>query len=330
MIDSFKKDKNHKDTINKLNEIYRNLYWIFNYEAQNIPGLIDKKLWEKVEYNPVLFFKEVEDKILLERLQDKSFCELISNVYQEYKEYLNSQSTWMDLKYKKEKKKYIAYFSAEYGFHESLPVYSGGLGILAGDHCSSASDLGLNFIGIGLLYKSGYFQQKIDQNGYQKSFYPKYDFENLPVQLVKKNDKPLIITVQINGRDVNIQIWELSLGRIKLYFLDTDRNDNNENDRNITAQLYCSDRHMRISQEIILGIGGVRAIRKLNLNPAVWHLNEGHSAFIILELASEIMNERKVSFKGALEYVKKKIVFTTHTPVKEGNEAFFFINKKIF
>ncbi len=311
--------------IETLNKVFKNLWWIWNPKARQIPKIINEQLWEKVNHNPVEFFKEVSCKTLIEKLRVYPLNEIVKDIEKEYYEYLNCDNTFIDNNYKEYKNKLIAYFSAEYGFHESFPIYSGGLGVLSGDHCAAASELGLNFVAVGLLYKEGYFQQRINPQGEQEAIYPTYNFKDFPLTLVRDEDgDPIYVAVEFPGRTVYAQIWELKVGRNKNYYLDTDIEKNNETDRKITYQLYGGDRETRISQELILGVGGVRALRKLKLNPEVWHLNEGHSAFLILERIREIMNENKIGFNEAIDIVKRNIVFTTHTPVKAGNEAFSF------
>lgn len=309
--------------IQYLNTLYQNLYWSFNHEAKQIPCLIDNKLWEEVNYNPILFLDKIGKDKLNTRIKEKEIHDLIIETYNKYQDYLNSTSTWLLQKHKDKKEHLVAYFSAEYGFHESFPIYSGGLGILSGDHLCSASDLGLNFIGVGLLYKQGYVEQKIDHQGIQQAEYPFHELNNFPVKEVKDdNGDNLIISVSIKDKEVYFQVWEVCIGRIRLYLLDTDIDKNNETDRALTAQLYGGGREMRISQEIILGMGGVKALKKMNFVPSVWHLNEGHSAFILLELAHDLIKTENCSLEKALQEIKKKVVFTTHTPVKAGNESF--------
>ncbi|MEJ2053444.1 MAG: alpha-glucan family phosphorylase, partial [Calditrichaceae bacterium] len=218
----------------------------------------------------------------------------------------------------------IAYFSAEYGLHESLPNYAGGLGILAGDHCKSASDLGLPFVAVGLLYKHAYFNQTINEKGEQEEYYTQLDYENLPMTLVtNEQGQPLLVSVRLIDREVYIKIWEVRIGRISLYLLDTTVDQNSEEDKAIIHSLYGGSRDTRIQQEIILGIGGLRALRKIGINPSVFHMNEGHSVFLALERLFELMNEG-MNFKMALELVRSTTLFTTHTPIPAGNEAFEF------
>ncbi|MDD5066174.1 MAG: alpha-glucan family phosphorylase [bacterium] len=315
------------DKIDCLKDIFHNLYWTFHPEAETILRNIDLDLFEKAGQNPIVFLKEINWRKMAGKLQDSEISSLIRKVKNDFHEYLLDRKTWIDLKYPHARKKAIAYFSAEFGFHKSLPIYSGGLGILAGDHCCGASDLGLDLTGVGLLYKEGYVDQKVNRNGDQITVYPGYNFRDFPLRLIRNvHNEPLLIYLDFPGRRVYFQIWELAVGRIKLYLLDTDVDHNFEEDRRITSRLYGGDREMRISQEIVLGMGGVRALRKLDIHPSVWHINEGHSAFILLELAGEIMEKGKggTSLLQALRKVRKKVVFTTHTPVKAGNETFAF------
>ena len=208
--------------------------------------------------------------------------------------------------------------------HESLPNYAGGLGILAGDHCKTASDLGLPFVAIGLYYQHAYFSQTINVNGEQEEYYSEIDHDNLPLTLVTDhNNKPLLVSVRLIDREVYIKIWRVQVGRISLYLLDTTVDQNSEEDKEIIHSLYGGSRDTRIQQEIILGIGGLRALRKMGINPSVFHMNEGHSAFLALERLFELMNDG-MNFKMALEFVRSTTLFTTHTPIPAGNEAFEF------
>lgn len=319
-------DINTENILNKidtLKQIYSNLYWTFNPKAKQILSLMDKDLFESFGHNPLTFFKEIPLKKLVEKLEDNKITGLIESLHKEFENYLKEKNTWLNLNYPEHRGKLIVYFSAEYGFHSSLPIYSGGLGVLAGDHCCGASDLGLNFVGIGLLYKQGYVDQKIDRQGKQISHFPFHDYNNYPIKIIKdKEGEVLFLEIDFPKRKVYFQVWELKVGRINLYLLDTDIDQNAEEDREITFQLYGGNRERRISQEILLGIGGIKTLRALHLSPSVYHINEGHSAFIILELAKEIIEKEKLSFKEALLKVKEKVIFTTHTPVKAGNESF--------
>ena len=216
----------------------------------------------------------------------------------------------------------VAYFSAEFGFHESIPNYSGGLGILSGDHCKSASDLDLNFVAIGLLYRHGYFRQEIDKDGIQHAVSLNQNFHHLPIREVQRDDRTLLVAVRILDRDVYASLWELHVGRVSLYLLDTDIPENKAEDRLITAELYGGDLEMRMRQEIVLGIGGVNALSALGIEPEVFHMNEGHSAFLALERIRRLVTEKKLDFYSALQVVASANVFTTHTPVPAGNDSF--------
>src|SRR5207302_7634099 len=216
----------------------------------------------------------------------------------------------------------VAYFSAEFGFHESIPNYAGGLGILSGDHCKSASDFDLNFVAIGLLYRHGYFRQEIDKDGIQHAVSLNQNFHHLPIREVRSDDRALLLTVRILDRDVYARVWELQVGRVKLYLLDTDIPENNAEDRLITAELYGGDLEMRMRQELILGIGGVKALSALDIEPDVFHMNEGHSAFLALERIRRNVVEKELDFYSALQVVAAANIFTTHTPVPAGNDSF--------
>jgi starch phosphorylase len=254
--------------------------------------------------------------------QDKAFLRELKQVHDAFKKYLERQDTYGKTGPGNAIKKPVAYFSAEFGFHESLPNYSGGLGILAGDHCKSASDLDLNFVAIGLLYRHGYFRQEIDKEGLQHAVNLNQNFHHLPIREVQREGTTLLVSVRILERNVFAKIWELHVGRINLYLLDTDTPENNAEDRLITAELYGGDLEMRMRQEIILGIGGVKVLSALGIEAQVFHMNEGHSAFLALERIRLKVVEKKLDFYSALQVVAAANVFTTHTPVPAGNDSF--------
>ena len=236
---------------------------------------------------------------------------------------MNSKDTWFNKKYPNNKNDLIAYFSAEYGLDEVVPIYSGGLGILSGDHLKSASDLGLPFVAVGLLYKNGYFHQKINSKGEQCSEYHNIDLYNLPILPVKdKMDDDIIIDIELGERTLHLKLWQINVGRVKLYLMDSDIEQNDEDLRNITLRLYGGDKEMRIRQEIVLGMAGVQVLQKLGLKPTLYHMNEGHSSFLTLQLIYNIMQEKQVSFEIAKEMATVETVFTTHTPVPAGNDIF--------
>ena len=305
----------------RLPELAYNLWWSWNSEAQSLFEQIDAAHWRQ-HHNPVKLLRE-RGAALRPLARDYAFAAIYDELMIAFDEYMHAAGTWYAQAYPAYLKNPIAYFCAEFGFHESLPTYCGGLGILAGDHTKSASDLDLPFIGVGLLYKNGYFTQRLDAKGNQLAEYPNLDFAKLPVlPLRRRNGKPLQIAVELPGRQVFAQCWLVNVGRAQLLLLDADIGRNKPHDRKITARLYGGDRDTRIAQEIILGMGGVRALRALGIAPAVWHLNEGHAAFVLFERIAELMQKQKLDFDRAAEVVAANTVFTTHTPVAAGNEAF--------
>lgn len=310
--------------INKLSIIANNLWWAWNTEYLRLFKYIDIDLWEMVGKNPVKFLKQVSQEKLEQAAQNQELLKKYDKVVNDFEGYMSSKNTWFSKKYPANKENLIAYFSAEYGLDETIPIYSGGLGILSGDHLKSASDLGLPFVAIGLLYKNGYFQQKINKYGNQENIYNNLDLDNLPI-LPVKNDKneDLIIDVKLPRKKLYLKVWQINVGRIKLYLLDSDIEQNADKEyKEITLKLYGGDQEMRIRQEIVLGMAGVRLLKKLGLQPTVYHMNEGHSAFLILELIKDLMEDKQVSFQIAREIATAKTIFTTHTPVPAGNDIF--------
>ena len=310
--------------IGKLSEIANNLWWSWNTEFLRLFKIIDRDLWETCEKNPVKFLKRVSQDRLEAVVENTDFLREYDRLAKEFDDYVTSKNTWFSNKYPENKKDLIAYFSAEYGLDQTIPIYSGGLGILSGDHLKSASDLGIPLVAVGLLYKNGYFHQKINGNGEQETEYNNIELSNLPINPVKdENGEELKIYVKFEKRKVYLKVWQINVGRIKLYLLDSDIDENIPEDREVTLRLYGGDQEMRIKQEIILGMGGTNLLtRALGLNPTVYHMNEGHSAFLILELIKNIIKEKKVSFEVAKDIASSKTVFTTHTPVPAGNDIF--------
>ena len=310
--------------IGKLSEIANNLWWSWNTEFLRLFKIIDRDLWETCEKNPVKFLKRVSQDRLEAVVENTDFLREYDRLAKEFDDYITSKNTWFSNKYPENKKDLIAYFSAEYGLDQTIPIYSGGLGILSGDHLKSASDLGIPLVAVGLLYKNGYFHQKINGNGEQETEYNNIELSNLPINPVKdENGEELKIYVKFEKRKVYLKVWQINVGRIKLYLLDSDIDENTPKDREVTLRLYGGDQEMRIKQEIILGMGGTNLLtRALGLNPTVYHMNEGHSAFLILELIKNIIKEKKVSFEVAKDIASSKTVFTTHTPVPAGNDIF--------
>mgnify|MGYP000065495652 FL=1 len=310
--------------IEKLSEISNNLWWSWNTEFLRLFKTIDNDLWETCEKNPVKFLKQVSQERLEAVSKNVEFLKEYDKLARQFEDYMNSKNTWFANNYPENKNDLIAYFSAEYGLDRTIPIYSGGLGILSGDHLKSASDLGIPLVAVGLLYKNGYFHQKINGYGDQETEYINIELSNLPINPVKdKNGEDLIIYVKFPKRRLYLKVWQINVGRIKLYLLDSDIEKNNPEDRDVTLRLYGGDQEMRIRQEIVLGMGGTNLLtRALGLNPTIYHMNEGHSAFLILELIKNIIRDKQVSFDVARDIASSKTVFTTHTPVPAGNDIF--------
>jgi len=305
-----------------LREMSFNLWWTWEPSARRLFRLLDPELWNRTNHNPVRMLQLSRQSRLEELSQDKTFLRELKQVFDAFERYLGRKDTYGKTGAASAIKNPVAYFSAEFGFHESIPNYSGGLGILASDHCKSASDLDLNFVAIGLLYRHGYFRQQIDKEGFQQAINLNQNFHHLPIREVRRGDTTLLISVPILDRQVFAKLWELRVGRISVYLLDTDTPENSAEDRLITAELYGGDLEMRMRQEIILGIGGVKALGILGIKPDVFHMNEGHSAFLALERIRLNVVEKKLDFYSALQVVVAANVFTTHTPVPAGNDSF--------
>ncbi len=312
--------------ISRLYELAYNLWWSWHPEARALYRKLDPELWERVGHNPVHFLSEVEPRYLEKAANDPEYLPHYDNILQDFDRYMHprGEETWFSRNYPELVDRTIAYFSAEFGLHEALPIYSGGLGILSGDHCKEASDLGLPFVGVGFLYPQGYFHQRITREGVQEAFYDKLHFSEAPaVPACDANGNEVMISVDLPGRRIHAKVWKLQVGRIALYLMDTDVPPNTPNDRELSARLYGGDREIRISQEIVLGIGGVRALRALGISPAAWHINEGHAAFLNLERCRELVASG-LSFNEAREVVAANSLFTTHTPVPAGNDTFSY------
>lgn len=307
--------------IARLKDLAYNLWFSWNPHAIQLFKRINNQKWEELNHNPVKMMLEVTAEELNKALNDPEYLSLYDKVMGDLDHYMKAD-TWFSRKYPGLTGKTIAYFSAEFGVHESLPVYSGGLGVLAGDHCKAASDIGLPLVGVGLLYKQGYFTQYINREGWQEAHYPFQNYNEMPVKpCIDQKGKEVIIPVDLPGRTVYLKVWEAQVGRIKIYLLDADITLNKTDDRQLTAQLYGGDKDTRISQEIILGIGGVKALRQMNINPVAWHINEGHAAFLCIERLQELV-QSGVPLATAKEAVRASTVFTTHTPVPAGHDVF--------
>ena len=308
--------------INRLEELAFNLWWVWHPEAQRLFKEIDELLWEGSYHNPVVFLRDVDRTRLNAMINDRYFLDKYDRVMREFDRYMNEKDTWFSSNHQDLHEELVAYFSFEFGLHESLMVYAGGLGILSGDHLKQASDLGIPLVAVGFVYTYGYFSQRITEDGWQEAENVPIDFDALPlIRLLDEDGEPIKISIDLPGRKVFARIFELNVGRVKLFLLHTNIPDNNPNDRHLTDMLYISDLELRISQEILLGMGGVRALRALGYTPTAWHMNEGHSAFLTLERATEYI-KTGMTFAEAAEMVKKTNIFTTHTPVPAGNDEF--------
>jgi len=310
-----------QNKITSLNKLSRNLWWSWDTEAKQIFEELSPLLWERNNHNPVELLRHISNNELEARCQFE-YGDKIDQVYARYTAYLNDKNTWAANNAPELVKDPVAYFSAEFGIHESVRIYSGGLGVLAGDHLKSASDLGINFIGITLFYKEGYFRQYLNHDGWQMENYPLQSAENLPIEKVTDaNGEDLIISVNIAQSEVFAQAWRLKVGRATLYLLDTNIAANEPHYRDICCRVYGGDQNMRINQEILLGIGGVKLLDKLGVTPTVYHMNEGHSAFLTLELLAKELAKGSTQ-QEAMATVRSRCVFTTHTPVPAGHDRF--------
>ncbi len=308
--------------INRLGELAYNLWWVWNPEVQALFSLIDKTLWESLDHSPVEFLRQVERPALNAVTNDRYYLDLYDGVLENFDRYMQGEATWFKQNYPDLMDKTIAYFSFEFGLHESLPVYAGGLGVLSGDHLKEASDLGMPIVAVGFVYNQGYFTQRITEDGWQETGGHHLKFEDMSIiRLSDAEGKPLVISVDLPGHRVMARLWQVQVGRVPLYLLDTNVEGNRDADRQLTARLYSNDPEVRISQEILLGVGGVRALRLLGYDPDVWHMNEGHSAFLTLERIEELAKSG-MEFDQAVEKVRCNNVFTTHTPVPAGNDQF--------
>lgn len=311
--------------IDGLRSIAFNLRWCWSHESVELFRRLDRDLWESTGHNPVLLLGTIDQSKVAVAARDDSFLAHLRRVESNLKTYLSADATWFRRTHGDSGElPLIAYFSAEFGLTECLSIFAGGLGILAGDHLKSASDLGVPLVGVGLLYQQGYFRQYLSQSGWQQESYVDNDFHNLPVSMVSYPDgRPVTVEVDLAGQPVHAQVWKVQVGRVSLYLLDTNIAANaRPEDRDLTDQLYGGDRDMRIRQEILLGIGGYRALQQLGLQPTVYHMNEGHSAFLALEHIRQLMGSRGLSFGEARELASASLVFTTHTPVEAGHDYY--------
>jgi glycogen phosphorylase len=305
----------------RLRMLARNLWWTWNPESHHIFKELSPLVWRYSNHNAVAVMNEISDKELEARLHDHEFARRVHTVLEVFESYMSEPSTWAK-RHAAGLKNPVAYFSAEFGLHESLPIYSGGLGILSGDHTKSTSDLGIPFVGIGLFYRQGYFQQKINADGWQEELYPSNNPEHLPLELVRQPEGGrLLNSIEIGHSTVYFQTWTVHIGRVTVYLLDTNLPENDQHFQGLTSTVYGGNIDTRIGQEIILGIGGVRLLQSLGITPSVFHMNEGHSAFLVLELLQQEL-KRGRKREEAEKTVRSKCVFTTHTPVPAGHDRF--------
>ncbi|HSL23818.1 MAG TPA: alpha-glucan family phosphorylase [Vicinamibacterales bacterium] len=308
----------------RLPELAYDLWWSWNYQAREVFRQLDYPLWRQTAHNPVLMLRQIQPELLERAASRPSWLALYDAAIAGLESARAARETWWQSRFGDIPRRPIAYFSAEFALHQSLPIYAGGLGVLAGDHCKEASDLGMPLLGVGFMYPQGYFHQRVSAEGWQQENYERLNWADAPVETaITPEGTPCVIAVPLGNRTVLASVWRVRLGRVKLYLLDTDLEENAPWDRELSARLYGGDRETRIQQEIILGVGGVRVLRAMGSDPGVWHLNEGHAAFVILQRIRELI-EKGESFDAALEEVRGTTVFTTHTPVAAGHDAFPF------
>ena len=302
-------------SLNKLEEIAQNLWWVWDSNAKNLFRQIDKEAWIEASSNPVLLLNILNYEKLVAMGNNVEFIKKVDAVYADFKAYMNVP--------KNTEKPSIAYFSMEYGLTEVLKIYSGGLGVLAGDYLKEASDCNVDLTAVGFLYRYGYFTQSLSVDGQQVPIYEAQNFNNLPLKQVKdKNDQPIVVEVPYPGRTVYAYLWKVSVGRISLYLLDTDNDMNSEYDRSITHQLYGGDWENRMKQELMLGVGGMLALKKLGIEKQVYHCNEGHAALINAQRLIDLIADKNLAFNEALEVIRASSLYTVHTPVPAGHDSF--------
>ena len=312
------------ERVHRLDELAVDLWWCWHPEARNIFRRLDYTLWRETAHNPVRMLRMIPRDRLDHAANDPEFLWRYDRAISSLDEARAAHHTWWANRLPRFKSESIAYFSAEFAVHQSLPIYAGGLGVLAGDHCKEAADLGVPLIGVGFMYPQGYFHQHVSAEGWQEESYERLTWADTPIEpSVTPDGKPCITAVPLGDRTVLVAVWRVLIGRVKLYLLDTDLEENAPWDRELSARLYGGDSETRVQQEIILGIGGVRALKALGSEPAVFHLNEGHAAFVVLQRIRDLI-EHGSTFDAALEEIRRTTVFTTHTPVPAGHDAFPF------
>ena len=317
-------DDKMPEKLSRLPELASNLWWSWNPDGRNLFKQLDLTLWRRSNHNPVLMLKEISAESLEKAAKDSVFYSHYKKALMIFDREMENGHSWFHQTYPDLTNMVIAYFSAEFGLHNSLPIYSGGLGILSGDHAKEASDLGIPLVGVGYMYPQGYFRQRIPNHGWQEAVYEQLDLSQAPIEVVKDEEgQEIKISVRVGDQEVFARIWKVNVGRTCLFLMDTDVDENNSPNRELSARLYSGDSDLRLRQEIMLGIGGVRTLRRLGIKPDMWHMNEGHSAFLVLECAREKVAQG-MSFEEAVREVRASSLFTTHTPVPAGHDAFPF------
>ena len=312
------------ERISRLTDLAHDLWWSWTPVARNVFRNLDYPLWRQTAHNPVKILQLIPPETLRLKMGDPSWLKEYDEALRGLDAARAAHNTWTESHCPEIGGRSIAYFSAEFALHQSLPIYAGGLGVLAGDHCKEASDLGVPLIGVGFMYPQGYFHQNLTPDGWQQEIYEQLNWADAPIEpAITPEGKPCIVAVPLGNRTVLVQVWRVRVGRVKLYLLDTNVEENAPWDRDLSARLYGGDRETRVQQEIILGIGGVRVLKQMGSDPAVYHLNEGHAAFVVLQRIRELC-EKGWAFEAALEEVRRTTVFTTHTPVPAGHDAFPF------
>jgi glycogen phosphorylase len=310
--------------IGRLGELAYNLWWSWRIDASELFQSLDRTLWELTYHNPVKLLQQISPARLNAVAADPGFLRRYDGIMLALDRCLEARGAWFTENYPKLAGHTIAYFSAEFGLHISLPIYSGGLGILAGDHCKEASDLGLPLVGIGFVYPQGYFHQRLTSEGRQEAVYERFDYNAAPIEpVIKRDSEGGLLKLNLDGRTIHVAAWRVRVGAVSLYLLDTDVEENTPWDRELSARLYGGEQETRISQEMVLGIGGIRMLERLGIRPAVFHANEGHAAFLLLERVRNFV-QSGMSFNEAVERVRATTIFTTHTPVPAGHDAFPF------
>ena len=307
----------------RLWSLARNLWWSWDHDCISLFRDLNPTRWRQLNQNPISLLSEIPLGEIERRASELVLHSRINYVYRRQQEYLHADRTWGSLNAGVLRPRPVAYFSAEFGLHESLPIYSGGLGVLAGDHIKSASDLGIPLIGIGLFYGQGYFLQRLDKSGWQREEYLQTDVNQLPMQpAIGQNGEPVVVEIQTRGGSIRAKVWRVKVGRCDLLLLDSNVEGNAPEDRELTSRLYGGDGRTRIRQELLLGIGGFRALKAMGVTPGVLHLNEGHSGFAVFEAIRSRMQEEGVDFNTAARHIPREVIFTTHTPVPAGHDRF--------